>query len=141
MFNRLKVLVIWTSVVVLSLIATDIPRSLAQSVTLNGRHFFKLNGKWYAEGRSKTYEVQEDIITVKFKYDATSSQIEDYNSARGFTILRHNILGYYDIKIPITTDPIESVQQYQASGLVEIAHPNMYGTALGEPDDPLFLDP
>ncbi len=86
------------------------------------------------------FEVNSSIITVKFKSSITESQKTSFNRSQDVQVVRVNILGYYDLKIPENGDPLTILQKYLDSGLVETAEPNTYGSFGGEPNDPKFSD-
>ncbi|MDA3886347.1 MAG: S8 family serine peptidase [Candidatus Delongbacteria bacterium] len=112
--------------------------SYAETITLNNREYEKINDQWYQIEGSDQYLVNTSVITVKFNPDISESQINTKLTELGCTALRTNILGYMDIEIPSGVDPLEIVQEYIGTSIVDVAEPNTIGEYIAESDDPLF---
>jgi subtilisin family serine protease len=110
----------------------------AQTTHLNGYRFDYIDGQWYQIEQGYPFEVNNREITVKYLPSITENQIHSLNDSLDVSILRKNILGYYDLQIPSGSDPIEMIQIYAASDIAAWAFPNTFGKFGGEPDDSLF---
>ncbi|GEM_PF-3518169 len=110
----------------------------AQTIYLNNRQYDKIDDQWYQIENGYQYKVNNSIITVKFQSNVNQSQRDAVNQANDCEIIRVNILGYYDLEIPENIDPLEVVQDYINSGLVEVAEPNTIGEYLEVPNDPYY---
>lgn len=132
-----KVILALVSGIVLAFIAET---ATAQIVYLNNHQFDYVNGKWYLIYQNTATQVNHQVITVKFKDGVTNTLMNQLNNAHGMTVLRTNILGYYDLQLPQGVDPIATVQTYQANSLVEYVQPNTFGELFGDPNDPNFTN-
>ena len=110
----------------------------AETIYLNNRQYDKIDGQWYQIENGYQYKVNNSVITVKFQSNVTQSEIDAINQDNDCEVVRVNILGYYDLEIPDDIDPLEVVQDYINSGLVEVAEPNTIGEYLEVPNDPYY---
>jgi len=110
----------------------------AQTIYLNNRQYDKIDGQWYQIENGYQDKVNNSVITVKFQINVTQSEIDAINQDNDCEVVRVNILGYYDLEIPDDIDPLEVVQEYINSGLVEVAEPNTIGEYLEVPNDPYY---
>ncbi|MQY64298.1 MAG: S8 family serine peptidase, partial [Calditrichaeota bacterium] len=100
----------------------------------------KIDGHWYQIEHGREFQVDEEVITVKFRGVVNEEQIVAFNNSQDVQALRTNILGFTDLRIPGNADPLKLIEAYQNSGLVEIAEANTFGEYLGVPNDPKFSD-
>lgn len=114
--------------------------SYAEVTYLNGKRYKKIDEQWYQVENGYSYQLDNEVITVKFTDEAPQSEIDDLNESQGTEVIRINILGFYDLAVPAESDPISVVQHYLESEIVEIAEPNTMGEFLGDPNDPIFPD-
>lgn len=113
--------------------------SAAQSSRLlNEKLFIQYGGKWYQQEEKKRYEVNNSVITIKWKLEVSDKQKESLYSAKSVEILRSNSLGYIDIKITPTDDVIQITEDLINSDLFESAEVNTYGEWTKIPNDTYF---
>ena len=110
----------------------------AQRMSLNNRQYEKVNGQWHRMENGRQFRVNNSVITVKFRKEVNPQVIDAFNKSQNVQILRKNILGFVDIKIPAKADPLLRVQAFLNSPLVEIAEANTFGEYIGIPNDPNF---
>lgn len=130
MRNLLFIIILLTSVSALN----------GQAISLNGSQFRMTAGQWYQIEDGRQYRVNNAVITVKFLDGVNPQQIAAFNASKGVQVLRTNMLGFVDLRIPGNADPLTMVQGYLKSGLVEVAEPNTFGEYLGDPNDSKFSD-
>ena len=88
---------------------------------VNNRKYEYWKGTWYIYDLAGWYEVSQYGITVKFAPAVTQDTIDSFNSEKGVSVIRVSSHGYYDLRIPEGSDPIEMIRQYLESGIVESA--------------------
>lgn len=118
------------------------PPEPAGQMELQGKQFVRVDGKWYMESSPKQwFEVQPDVVTVKFRENTTPAKTAGFFSANGVAPIRMNRLRAVDITVPTGLDPVTFVAKLQASGLFEYAEVNTIGRwEQLIPDDTLFTD-
>lgn len=96
-----------------------------------------IEGQWYQIEDGTSYQVDNSVITVRFK-EVDQSEIDYLNESMEVGVIRVNGLGFYDLLIQPESDPLEMVQSYLESEIVEVAEPNTIGEYFGNPNDPYF---
>jgi hypothetical protein len=115
--------------------------------TAPAREYVREGGQWYIVDGPERFRVDPSIISVRFK--ESIENLDGFRSAlaarsalsgtmAGLTVERTNRLGIHDLRIPAGADVLEVVAQVRASGLVEFAEENAFGTYVGGPSDPLY---
>ncbi|MBA7620295.1 MAG: hypothetical protein GH143_06295 [Calditrichaeota bacterium] len=108
-----------------------VPSCAGDTLILSQQLFVKKDGQWYqVDETGKAFLVNNSVITAKFWADVSAEEIAAFHIAMGVEVLRENILGFIDLKIPDGADPLCMVLEYLSSDLVEIAEPNAYGEYL-----------
>ncbi len=107
-----------------------------ESVVLNGRSFVKVDSAWHIEYLGERFKVDETSITVKWKHGVDSADIDAFLTKLGAVVVRSNILGYVDLRIPRRGDFIPMLTRFITSDLVEIAEANSFGRLLTGPPPP-----
>ncbi len=82
---------------------------IAQTVIINGRTYEMIDRKWYQIENDINYEVDNSVITVKYRDGISQNEIIRFQDEQGVQVLRTNILGFVDLEIPVDSDPIEVV--------------------------------
>ncbi len=98
------------------------------TLVVNDRLYIKANGQWYQVEQGSKFQVNNSVITVKFREDVSPEQIASFNASKEVQVLRTNILGFVDLQIPGDADPLCMVLEYLNSGLVESAEANTFGS-------------
>lgn len=110
----------------------------AQRRVLNNRQFEKKEGQWYRIENGNYFQVNNSVITVKFNKNVTSKVINSFNESQRVKVLRENFLKIIDLKIPDNSNPLDMVDSYLKSNLIEFAEVNTIGKSLGIPNDNYF---
>ncbi len=112
-----------------------------QSIELNGKKLIQIDSVWNIDYLGNLFKVDNSVITVKWKRGIQSSDLDAFLKEQDAVILRSNILGYVDIKIPEKGDFVQKLKKFINSDLVEIAEPNSFGqwgSIPGVPNDQYF---
>jgi len=109
----------------------------SETIYLNGRQYDLIEGQWYQIEDGTSYQVDNSVITVRFEV-VDQQEIDDLNESMEVEVIRVNGLGFYDLLIQPESDPLEMVQSYLESEIVEVAEPNTIGEYFGNPNDPYF---
>jgi subtilisin family serine protease len=110
--------------------------------------YVQRGGEWYRVESYGTFRVDPEVISVRFR-----PPIEDlvqFRAAAGvlpgpagaailqITAERSNSLGIHDLRLPPGADLFAVLQAFRASGLVEFAEENTFGTYVILPNDGQF---
>lgn len=98
------------------------------TLVVNDRLYIKTDGQWYRVEQGSKFQVNNSVITVKFREDVSPDQIASLNASKGVQVLRTNILDFVDLQIPGHADPICMVLEYLDSDLVYSAEANTIGS-------------
>ena len=84
--------------------------ALPQSKIIGDQEFLFSSGEWYKKSPSgKSYRIDKEVITVKFK----TRDVESFISKHGLSIVRKSLNGYYDIRVSNNSPILEVVEQIQ----------------------------
>ena len=108
----------------------------AQEISLDGYQYFKNEGLWYVNDGKRIWEVNPEVITVKYKKSAMPEEIEALLQKLRFQVLHSDKRGYVDLRVPEGSDPIELALELQESNLTAMVIPCTFGKMCGE--DPNF---
>ncbi len=86
-----------------------------------------MDSAWHIEYLGDRFKVDESSITVKWKPGVDSLDIDAFLKKMGAIVVRRNILGYVDLRIPLRGDFIPMLRTFISSELIEIAEPNSFG--------------
>ncbi len=136
---RLGKLLIFLLIVVFASMA---PIAAQQTKTISGQTYLQEDEKWFMEYAGDRFEVDREIITVKFRKDVDAAAKSAFYSTQKFSEMRANKLGFVDLKVPEGMHPMEFVEMLQQQEIVEIAEVNTIGeyVAAMNPDDPQYTD-
>jgi hypothetical protein len=123
------------SLVLLLLLALSY-KSFSQSKKIGNQDFSFASGHWHKNTRDgKSYRIDNEIITVKFKSADFGQIIRKY----GLSIVRKSRNGYYDIQVPKNVSVLEIGELiYQDSSAIESVDINTYGAYSFSPNDTQF---
>ncbi len=108
----------------------------AQRTGHAGQIYVKEGARWIQqETNGQRFEVDRNVITVKFRDSALRSSQESLHRNLGTTELRRASTGFIDLRVPSGTDVFQLIDAYLASPLIEIAEPNTLGYWTAVPDD------
>ncbi len=109
--------------------------SAAETREILGREYEQKAGGWVQKAPGgREYPVNPQVITVKFQAADRAAQ-EALHDSLGAKELRRAITGFIDVEIARGQDVFEAIDAYLASGAVEIAEPNTFGTYTATPND------
>ncbi|MCP4902240.1 MAG: S8 family serine peptidase [bacterium] len=105
-----------------------------------GERMFTRDGAYWVQHDpdGNQYDVQPDVITVKFRDELTLVAQSVLHDRLDAEVLRSAVTGFIDVRIDSNKDVFEAIDEYMASGLIEIAEPNTFGRYLAIPDDPSY---
>ncbi len=106
------------------------PRHLGQ------RTFTYQNSNWrQTDADGSEYQVNPRVITVKLLPSTSRAAADRLHHDLDASVLRRARTGFIDVRIATGKDVFTAVDEYLASGLVELAEPNTFGTYTIVPDD------
>ena len=137
-FNLFKILAF--ALILVFITFAQIPAQ--QTKTISGQTYVQENEKWFVEYAGDRFEVDPDVITVKFRKDVGDSAKSALYAAQKFSEIRSNKLGFIDLKVPEGMHPLEFVEKLQQEDIVEIAEVNTFGeyVVAMNPDDPQYTN-
>ncbi len=94
---------------------------------VNGRTFEMTSGVWYQIETYDDWEVDNDKIVVKFESTTSAKDIAALNASEDMEILRVDGLGYHTLGFTKSADPLDKVDAYLASALVDVAETVIFG--------------
>ncbi|MFH2001140.1 MAG: S8 family serine peptidase [Planctomycetota bacterium] len=104
-----------------------IPFAHGQSLHLDGRTYMQKDGAWYLQEGANSYWVNEKELTVRFASQPTDKEIQQIFKARGLEEIRHNRLGFYDLKITGKALSFEMAHALASDPVFETAFASTYG--------------
>jgi subtilisin family serine protease len=108
----------------------------AQRLGHAGQSYLKEDARWIQqEANGQRFEIDSEVITVKFRDAAQRGSQEALHRSLGATELRRASTGFVDIEIPAGADVFQIIDAYLADPMVEIAEPNTLGQWEALPDD------
>ncbi|MFC1490698.1 S8 family serine peptidase [Candidatus Latescibacterota bacterium] len=103
---------------------------------VGNRKYIKKDSTWYLNTNGYLEKVVPGRILVRFKETTSESQISNFNAEIGTSILRIHRNGLYIITLKNNEiNPIDIVEKYYDSGLVEYADPNIAMKVCESPND------
>ena len=67
-----------------------------------------MDGIWYSTGGTSRFEVDEDVIVVKYKSTVDSTQKDSVNDALNVEFINHELFGYYALLILDESSPFDN---------------------------------
>lgn len=112
--------------------------AVAQSVIQNGNHYVYHDGSWYLQEGQQEFKIILDEMTLKFSPDVSETAKGQILENLGLEEIRHNRLGFYDVKVPEGVRSFDAAHQALKTGFFEHAFPATLGEYIADPDDPNF---
>lgn len=112
----------------------------AQTRSVNGRSYEKINNKWYQVENGYQYELDQATVTIKFKTGVSGSQKNLIIKSNNCNIIRSNSLGYYDVQIMSKDFSLDVVESFLRNSSVEVAEPNTIGKYILDANDTYYGD-
>ena len=107
-----------------------------ETFNFNGKEYSRDNGVWREAGRNgASFQVNPEIITVKFVDGASRSDEEAVHQTLGGTVIRKAITGFMDVRIKTPGDVMDAARAYNTHEKVAIAELNTFGSYTIIPDD------
>lgn len=82
-----------------ALLLICIPSASGQSLVVDGKTYIQQEGEWYLQQGKDSFKVIENELTVRFAGNPTDNEISHVLSSLGLEEIRHNHLGFYDVRI------------------------------------------
>lgn len=108
----------------------------AQSKMAGGKTYIHDEGSWFLEEGSRRFRVVEGILTVRFAAEIPDSEIPGMLASLGLEEIRHNRLGFYDVRAPQGSLSFEVAERVTLDSRIAEAFPACYGEYVT--DDPSF---
>ena len=105
-----------------------------------GISFVQIDGKWYeldADGKKK-FRVNRNVITVKFKNNASNKLIDSIISKFNVEIIRENPIGYIDLKLSTPDSVINTLKAFKNSDICNYAQLDGFMESHRYSDDSLY---
>jgi subtilisin family serine protease len=111
-----------------------------QTREIGGKTLIQRGAQWYVEHQGRLYEVDDRVITIRFRSDVEPQALDSFLVREGLEVIRSNRLGFIDVRIPLGADPVEYVERLREQDIVESVDINTRGQyfSIMSPTDPLF---
>lgn len=93
---------------------------------------------WLRVEHGMTYRVQPDVLSLKAAPGVVLGELLAQVGLSEASVLRANRLGIVDLKLPAGVDPVETAAALRATGGVDFAEEQTFGSYTGTPNDALF---
>lgn len=117
---------------------TNLVGQSTQTISFNDKQYTKIDGTWnvFDPGGNTYYQINKDIISIKFEEKTTKSQIRAFETNNQLVLKRKNVLGWHDYETDISEDSIFAfVGNLQASNLTDIIEISTIGSLLSTAND------
>jgi len=114
-------------------------QTVQESREIDGKTYELRDGRWQLRAAGdRFYDVDPQVLTVKFRDDVPTADAQDLHAALGTTVVRQARTGFIDVRIGDGADLFAALDGYRNHPDVALAELNTFGRYASTPDDPTY---